>query len=53
MSSVFNIGIAAGAALAAAALDAGMQTADLPLIGFLAMAAASAIAVASVLTDRD
>jgi DHA1 family inner membrane transport protein len=53
MSSVFNIGIAAGAALAAWALDAGMPTADLPLIGFLAMAAASAIAVASVLTDRD
>ena len=52
MSSVFNIGIAAGAALGAAALDAGMPVTSLPLIGFVAMAAASVIAVAAVLSDR-
>ena len=52
MSSVFNIGIAAGAALAAAALNAGMPVTSLPLIGFVAMAVASVIAVAAVLSDR-
>ena len=31
MSSVFNVGIAAGAALGAASLDAGMPVARLPL----------------------
>ena len=52
MSSVFNIGIASGAALAAAALNAGMPVTSLPLIGFVALAAASAIAVAALLSDR-
>jgi DHA1 family inner membrane transport protein len=51
MSSVFNVGIAAGAALGAAALNAGLPAASLPLVGFAAMAAASAIAVAAALTD--
>ena len=52
MSSVFNIGIAAGAALGAGLLDAGMPVADVPLIGFAAMTFASGLAVAAVATDR-
>lgn len=52
MSSVFNVGIAAGAAGAAAALDAGMRLANLPAIGLVATAMASGLAVAALLTDR-
>jgi len=52
MSSVFNLGIAAGASIGAWALDAGMPVADVPLIGAVAMAVAGALAIAAVLTDR-
>jgi DHA1 family inner membrane transport protein len=52
MSSVFNVGIAAGSAGAAAALDAGLPLADLPAIGLAATAAASALAAAALITDR-
>jgi predicted MFS family arabinose efflux permease len=52
MSSVFNVGIAAGAALAAAALNAGMPVAALPALSLAAMLAASALAIAALLADR-
>jgi DHA1 family inner membrane transport protein len=52
MSSVFNVGIAAGAGIGAWALDAGMPVGDVPLIGFVALAIASVLAVAAVASDR-
>jgi MFS transporter, DHA1 family, inner membrane transport protein len=52
MSSVFNVGIAAGAGLGAWALAAGMPVARLPAIGLAALVAAGALAVAAVLVDR-
>jgi MFS transporter, DHA1 family, inner membrane transport protein len=52
MSSVFNVGIAAGAAGAAAALDAGLPLAHLPSIGLAATAMATALVVAALLTDK-
>lgn len=52
MSSVFNVGIASGAALAAWLLHGGMPIAHLPLLGFAAMVLASAVAGVSLLADR-
>jgi DHA1 family inner membrane transport protein len=52
MSSVFNIGIAAGAGLGAWALSAGMAVTDVPLIGFVALTAASVLTIAAVVADR-
>jgi DHA1 family inner membrane transport protein len=52
MSAVFNFGIAAGAAGAAATLDAGLPLAHLPSIGLAATATATALVVAALLTDK-
>jgi MFS transporter, DHA1 family, inner membrane transport protein len=52
MSSVFNVGIAAGATIGAVTLARGMPVSALPLIGFTAMALASVVAVAAVVSDR-
>lgn len=52
LSSVFNLGIAAGAALTARLLASGMALETLPLVGFLALAGASAIAAAALLLER-
>lgn len=48
MSSVFNVGIAIGAALGSAALGWGMAVVDVPLIGLIAMVAASLLAPLAV-----
>lgn len=52
MSSVFNVGIAAGAGIGAWMLDAGMPVSDVPLIGFVSVAIASAVAFTAVATER-
>lgn len=52
MSSVFNVGIAAGAALGAASLEAGLDVADVPAIGLAATGAATALAALALLGDR-
>jgi DHA1 family inner membrane transport protein len=52
ISSVFNVGIAVGAALSAQLLAAGMALATLPLVGFLALAGASLLAAVAVRTER-
>jgi DHA1 family inner membrane transport protein len=52
LSSIFNIGIAIGAALTARLLAAGMSLETLPLVGFIALAGASVLAAAALLTGR-
>ena len=51
MSSVFNIGIALGASLGAWAIAAGLPLASLPLIGVIALTAATLAAVTSLAGD--
>ena len=52
MSSVFNVGIAAGAGLGAWAIAAGMPLRWLPLIGLVALVGAALLAIGAVLGDR-
>jgi DHA1 family inner membrane transport protein len=53
MSSVFNVGIAAGAALGSGALAADLPVADVPLIGVLALVPASLVAGVAAYGDRN
>ena len=52
MSSVFNVGIAAGAGLGAWAIAVGIPLTRLPLIGVVALTAATLLALASLRGDR-
>ncbi len=52
MSSVFNVGIATGAGLSAWAVAAGVPFRALPLIGVVALASATVLAIVSVIGDR-
>jgi DHA1 family inner membrane transport protein len=52
ISSAFNIGISAGAAIGAVALKAGMSYGQLPLIGVIAAVPTLAIAIAAHFIDR-
>lgn len=52
MSSVFNVGIAAGSGLGAWAIAAGVPITALPLTGVIALAAATLLAVAALHLDR-
>lgn len=52
MSSVFNVGIATGAGLGAWAVAAGVPYRHLPLIGVLALGAATLVALAALRADR-
>lgn len=52
MSSVFNIGIALGAGLAAWAIAAGMPLSRLPVIGVVSLIGALCLAVWAVLSDH-
>lgn len=52
MSSVFNVGIAAGAGLGSWLVASGAPFRNLPLIGLVALTAATALATGAVLADR-